>query len=168
MKKSEPPSFFICFCFFFIKEILEYVFASFFYCFYFLNLEICFFLLKFFFFLKKRVWISNTSHASKLVTLTNKCRLLFESMPLKMSVSFYRVGRDNLYTSLLNGLSFDLNTVNLATVPQWEYSPIPNKHAEANRHVWWKILLNLINMQSLINMYSGSFFQDTRKHCMGK
>ena len=30
--KKEPPSFFMCFCFFFINEIFEYVFASFFYC----------------------------------------------------------------------------------------------------------------------------------------
>ena len=71
---------------FFIKEILEYVFASFFYCFYFLNLEICFFLLKFFFFFKKKVWISNTSHASKLVTLTNKWRLLFYGLYSYLSI----------------------------------------------------------------------------------
>ena len=27
---------------------------------------------------------------------------------------------------------------------------------------------NVVLQIDLINMYSGSFFQDTRKHCMGK
>ena len=49
-----------------------------------------------------------------------------------------------------------------------KYSPVPTKHAGANKHAWWKIPVNLINMQGLINMYSGSFYQDTRKNCIGK
>ena len=49
------------------------------------------------------------------------------------------------------------------------YSPVRNKHAGANKHAWWKIPVNLINMQGLINMYSGSFYQDkTKKNCIGK
>ena len=53
-------------------------------------------------------------------------------------------GKLNVHKEVLAQTDFLRNIIS-SNKDCW-YSPVPNKHVGANKHVWWKILLNLINM----------------------